>query len=138
MSIGSCWIFGWIVCIVIAATMSQDLESIVASPFGQPMAQIYYDALGKNGALGMMSLLMIVQYLVSSSSCLCDGSQADISQRWASLSSWQPLANPGHSLGTAPCRSVPSSVPFRRLLDTFHSAPQSAAPFSLQYLASCV
>lgn len=47
--------------------MSQDLESIMTSPFGQPMAQIYYDALGKNGALGMMSLLMIVQYLVSSS-----------------------------------------------------------------------
>lgn len=29
------------------------------------MAQIYYDALGKNGALGFMSLLMIVQFLVN-------------------------------------------------------------------------
>ncbi|KAG9769987.1 GABA-specific permease [Exophiala dermatitidis] len=28
------------------------------------MAQIYYDALGKNGALGFMSLLMIVQFLM--------------------------------------------------------------------------
>lgn len=64
-SIGSCWLFGWICCIVIAACMSQDLEHILGSPFGQPMAQIYYDALGKKGALGFMALLMIVQFLVS-------------------------------------------------------------------------
>jgi amino acid transporter len=69
-SIGACWLFGWICCIVIAACMSQDLEHILASPFGQPMAQIYYDALGKNGALGFMALLMIVQFLVSP---LCAG-----------------------------------------------------------------
>jgi len=65
MSIGSCWLFGWILCIVIAACMSPDLEHTLGSPFGQPMAQIYYDALGKHGALGMMALLMIVQFLVS-------------------------------------------------------------------------
>ncbi len=64
MSIGSCWLFGWICCIVIAACINPDLESVVGSPFGQPMAQIYYDALGKSGALGMMSLLMIVQFLM--------------------------------------------------------------------------
>jgi amino acid transporter len=64
-SIGSCWLFGWICCIVIAATMVQDLDSILGSAFGQPMAQIYFDSLGKHGALGFMSLLMIVQYLVS-------------------------------------------------------------------------
>ncbi|KAL2428739.1 GABA-specific permease [Exophiala dermatitidis] len=63
-SIGSCWLFGWICCIVIAACMSQDLEHILGSPYGQPMAQIYYDALGKKGALGFMSLLMIVQFLM--------------------------------------------------------------------------
>lgn len=44
--------------------MNPDLEATLTSPFGQPMAQIYYDALGKNGALGLMALLMIVQYLV--------------------------------------------------------------------------
>jgi amino acid transporter len=64
MSIGSCWLFGWILCIVIAACINPDLESLLESPFGQPMAQIYYDALGKSGALGMMSLLMIVQFLM--------------------------------------------------------------------------
>jgi amino acid transporter len=64
MSIGSCWLFGWICCIVIAACMNPDPETLLGSAYGQPMAQIYYDALGKNGALGMMSLLMIVQYLM--------------------------------------------------------------------------
>ena len=64
MSIGSCWIFGWILLIVIAACMNPDYEAVLESPFGQPMAQIYYDALGKNGALGLMSLLMIVQFLM--------------------------------------------------------------------------
>ncbi|KAL9121243.1 MAG: hypothetical protein Q9187_002198 [Circinaria calcarea] len=64
MSIGSCWLFGFILVIVIAACMSTDLSSILESPFGQPMAQIYYDAVGKQGTLFLMSLLMIVQFLM--------------------------------------------------------------------------
>ena len=64
MSIGSCWLFGWILTIVIAACINPNLEDVLGSSFGQPMAQIYYDALGKNGALGMMALLMIVQFLM--------------------------------------------------------------------------
>lgn len=64
MSIGSCWLFGFILLIVIAACMSPDLESILGSKFGQPMAQIYYDALGKSGAIGLMCLLFIVQFLM--------------------------------------------------------------------------
>ena len=64
MSIGSCWLFGWILCIVIAACMSPDLESLVASPFGQPMAQIYYDSLGKGGAIALMTMLFTVQFLM--------------------------------------------------------------------------
>jgi amino acid transporter len=64
MSIGSCWLFGWILCIVIAACINPELDSVLGSSFGQPMAQIYYDALGKSGAMGMMALLMIVQFLM--------------------------------------------------------------------------
>jgi hypothetical protein len=47
MSIGSCWLFGWILCIVIAACITPALDTVLGSSFGQPMAQIYYDALGK-------------------------------------------------------------------------------------------
>ncbi|MCJ1258175.1 GABA-specific high-affinity permease [Lignoscripta atroalba] len=64
MSIASCWLFGFIIVIVLAACINQDLESVLGSPFGQPIAQIYYDALGKRSTLGLMSLLFIVQFLM--------------------------------------------------------------------------
>jgi len=64
MSIASCWLFGFIICIVLAACMSTDFESILGTTYLQPMAQIYYDALGKNATLGLMSLLMITQFLM--------------------------------------------------------------------------
>jgi amino acid transporter len=76
MSIGSCWILGWIIMIVLAACMSPDLSSLLESPFGQPMAQIYYDAIGKNGAMGMMSLLFIVQFLMGLSILVAASRQA--------------------------------------------------------------
>ncbi|KAF2265148.1 amino acid transporter [Lojkania enalia] len=63
-SIGSCWLFGFIICIVIAACINPDIEAVVGTVYGQPMAQIYYDAVGKKGALALMSLLFIVQFLM--------------------------------------------------------------------------
>ncbi|TKA67748.1 hypothetical protein B0A55_07783 [Friedmanniomyces simplex] len=63
-SIGSCWLFGWICVIVIAACMDTNLDNILGSSFGQPMAQIYYDAVGKRGALALMTLLFIVQFMM--------------------------------------------------------------------------
>jgi amino acid transporter len=64
MSIGSCWVLGFVIMIVIAACINPDLESVLGSSYGQPMAQIYYDAVGKQGTLGLMSLLFIVQFLM--------------------------------------------------------------------------
>lgn len=40
MSIGSCWLFGWILVIVMAACIDTNLENVLGSPFGQPMAQV--------------------------------------------------------------------------------------------------
>lgn len=64
MAVGSCWVFGFIIMIVIAACMSPDSEHILGSKFGQPMAQIYYDAIGKSGAIGLMTLLFCVQFMM--------------------------------------------------------------------------
>ncbi|KAG4423114.1 hypothetical protein IFR04_003751 [Cadophora malorum] len=64
MSVGSCWILGFIIMIVLAACINPDLEAVLGSAYGQPMAQIYYDAIGKKGTLGLMSLLFIVQFLM--------------------------------------------------------------------------
>lgn len=50
--------------IVLAACINPDLDAVLGSSFGQPMAQIYYDAVGKHGTLGLMSLLFIVQFLM--------------------------------------------------------------------------
>jgi hypothetical protein len=38
MSIGSCWLFGFVLCIVIAACMNPAPSVVLTSPFGQPMA----------------------------------------------------------------------------------------------------
>ncbi|KAF3177185.1 GABA-specific high-affinity permease [Orbilia oligospora] len=67
---GSCglsWILGTVIMIVFASSMTTDLESLLDSPLGQPVAQIYYDALGKNGAIAMMILLFINQWLMGAS-----------------------------------------------------------------------
>ena len=40
MSIGSCWFFGFIIMIVIAACINPDLSSVIGSSYGQPMAQV--------------------------------------------------------------------------------------------------
>ncbi|KAJ4397570.1 GABA-specific high-affinity permease [Gnomoniopsis smithogilvyi] len=63
-SIGMCWGLGFVIVIVLAACMNQDVDAVLGSSFGQPMAQIYYDALGKHGAMGFIAFLFIVQYLM--------------------------------------------------------------------------
>ncbi|KAJ5381229.1 GABA-specific permease [Penicillium cataractarum] len=63
-STGMCGILGFLSMAIIAAGMRQDIEGILNSEFGQPMAQIYYDALGKNGALGFMAVVMTVQFFM--------------------------------------------------------------------------
>lgn len=55
---------GRTIVIVIVACMSPNLNSLLESPFGQPTAQIYYDAVGQSGAIGLMSLLFVVQFLM--------------------------------------------------------------------------
>jgi amino acid transporter len=76
MSVGSCWLFGTVIVIVIAASVNPDLEAVLSSPFGQPMAQIYFDALGKKGALGFMTLMFIVQFLMGLSILVAVSRQA--------------------------------------------------------------
>ncbi|KAJ9223997.1 hypothetical protein DTO027B5_6147 [Paecilomyces variotii] len=63
-SIGSCWALGFLCLCIIAAVIDKDLTAVLNTSFGQPMAQIYYDALGKKGALGFMSVLTIVQFFM--------------------------------------------------------------------------
>ncbi|KAK6332888.1 GABA-specific high-affinity permease [Orbilia brochopaga] len=75
-SVGLCWVLGFLSQIVIASCMSQDLEHLLGSPFGQPMAQIYYDAVGKNGAIIMMTFLFLTQWLMGVSLLVAASRQA--------------------------------------------------------------
>lgn len=63
-SISMCGIFGFILLSIIAATMSTDIAATLGTWTGQPMAQIYLDVLGKKWAMGMMSMLFIVQWFM--------------------------------------------------------------------------
>ncbi|KAJ5886097.1 uncharacterized protein N7473_008771 [Penicillium subrubescens] len=75
-SAGSALVFGFLVLSVMAATMNPDVSQTLGTSFGQPMAQIYYDALGKDGALAFMIVLCIVQYLIGLSLLVATSRQA--------------------------------------------------------------
>jgi amino acid transporter len=64
MATTSSWVLGFVVLIVICASIDPDLANVLGTSFGQPMAQIYYDALGKHGALGFMALLLLCQFFM--------------------------------------------------------------------------
>ncbi|KKK13319.1 GABA permease (Uga4) [Aspergillus ochraceoroseus] len=63
-SAGSACVLGFLLLSVIAASMDPNVANTLGSTFGQPMAQVYYDALGKTGALGFMAVLIFIQFLI--------------------------------------------------------------------------
>ncbi|KAJ6186131.1 hypothetical protein N7519_007432, partial [Penicillium mononematosum] len=75
-SAGLCGLLGFVSLAVIASSMDRNIEGILNSKFGQPMTQIYYDALGKSGALGFMVVVMIVQFFMGLSIVLAASRQS--------------------------------------------------------------
>ncbi|QEU61679.1 hypothetical protein KDRO_E05580 [Kluyveromyces lactis] len=74
-SISSCWILGWLICIVILACMNPDVNAIVNSPYGQGITQVFQDALGKRWTLTFLSLIIICQFLMGASTVLANSRQ---------------------------------------------------------------
>jgi len=60
-------ILGWAVNVAIAFCMGTDLETILASPIGQPLATILFNSFGKNGSLAVWSFVIIAQYIMGAS-----------------------------------------------------------------------
>ncbi|KAL1650866.1 GABA-specific high-affinity permease [Diplodia intermedia] len=140
MSIGSCWLFGWVICIVLAACISPDLEAVVNSPFGQPMAQIYFDALGKKGALGFMTLMFVVQFLMGLSITVAASRQSWAFSRDGALpfsSFFRPISK---TFGYIPLRAVWGCVFLAALLGllTLIGDAAASAVFSLAVAANNV
>ncbi|KAE8382073.1 amino acid/polyamine transporter I [Aspergillus bertholletiae] len=63
-SAGLCGALGFVSLAVIAAVININLDGVLGTDLGQPMAQIYYDCLGKSGALGFMVVVAIVQFFM--------------------------------------------------------------------------
>ncbi|QQK40878.1 GABA permease (Uga4), putative [Penicillium digitatum] len=85
-SAGSASVLGFLVLSIIAATMNPDVSATISTKFGQPMAQIYYDAVGREGALAFMAVLCIIQFLVGLSLIVLPPCQPAVSDQLALFS----------------------------------------------------
>ncbi|KAJ7747328.1 amino acid/polyamine transporter I [Mycena metata] len=56
-------VLGWIVTIVLAFYMGNDLDSIVGNPIGQPMATIFFNSVGKKGTLAIWAFMIIALWM---------------------------------------------------------------------------
>ncbi|KAL1746178.1 amino acid permease-domain-containing protein [Schizophyllum fasciatum] len=54
---------GWIVNIVLAFHIGQDLEGIVNSPIGQPMATLFFNTVGKSGTLAIWAFVVVTLFM---------------------------------------------------------------------------
>ncbi|OBZ78505.1 GABA-specific permease [Grifola frondosa] len=66
-AVGIAGILGWAINVAIAFCMGTDLEAIMNSPIGQPMATILFNSFGKKGTLAVWSVVVFVQFLMGSS-----------------------------------------------------------------------
>lgn len=54
-------VLGWVLFIVLVLCMGTDIETLLHAPSGLPVALIYYNNLGKAGAIAMMIITIMVQ-----------------------------------------------------------------------------
>lgn len=66
-SISVCWVVGFFICIAIAACMGPDIDAILDSAYGSPLAQILYNALGKKWTMAFMTLIAFCQFVMGCS-----------------------------------------------------------------------
>ncbi|KAL6694248.1 amino acid transporter [Trichoderma pleuroticola] len=105
-SIGGCWIFGFLVTAVLAACTGNNFEDILGTPFGQPIAQIYYNALGKSGALGFMSAISVLQFFMGLSIVIAASRQTWAFSRDGALPFSSFLRQISKTFGYQPLRTV--------------------------------
>ncbi|KAJ7145402.1 amino acid/polyamine transporter I [Mycena crocata] len=57
-------VLGWAINVSLVFCMGTDVEAILSSPIGQPMATILFNSFGKKGTLVVWSFLIIVQFMI--------------------------------------------------------------------------
>ncbi|THH11998.1 hypothetical protein EW145_g293 [Phellinidium pouzarii] len=68
-------VVGWAINMAIAFNMGTDLNAILSSPIGQPLAAIFFNSFGKNGTLALWSFIIIAQFMMGSSILLASSRQ---------------------------------------------------------------
>lgn len=66
-SVSVCATLGFFIIICINACVNPDIEAVISTDTGFPLAQIFYDSLGRNWAIAFMSLISACQWLMGSS-----------------------------------------------------------------------
>ncbi|KAG1744390.1 amino acid permease-domain-containing protein [Suillus lakei] len=74
-AIGIAGILGWGINVSLAFCMGTDIDSLLSSPIGQPMAQIFFNSFGQTGTLALWSFVVLVQYMMGSSMVLASSRQ---------------------------------------------------------------
>ncbi|KAI6001722.1 amino acid permease-domain-containing protein [Pisolithus marmoratus] len=82
-------ILGMAINIALAFCMGTDIEYLLDSPIGQPMAQIFFDSFGEKATLALWSFVVIAQYMMGSSMLLAASRQTFAFARDGAL----PLSN---------------------------------------------
>ncbi|KAH9834444.1 APC amino acid permease [Rhodofomes roseus] len=135
-AIGIAGVLGWAINVALAFCMGTDLDGIMSSPVGQPMAQIFFNAFGKNGTLALWAFVVLVQYMMGSSMVLAASRQSFAFSRDGALpfSSWLYRMN---SFTGTPVNTVYFTCAFSLLLGLLAFAGDAAinAIFSLSVVA---
>lgn len=113
--------------IAIAACINADLSAVTGSKFGQPMAQIYYDAIGKHGTLGLMSLLFIIQFMMGLSILVAASRQTWAFSRDGALPFSKFFRPISKSFGYIPLRAIWGCVVFAAILGLLSLIAPAAA-----------
>ncbi|KAG1721083.1 amino acid/polyamine transporter I [Suillus paluster] len=89
-AIGIAGILGWAINVSLAFCMGTDVDSLLSSPIGQPLAQIFFDRFGQNATLALWSIVVLAQYMMGSSMVLASSRQTFAFARDGALpfSSW--------------------------------------------------
>ncbi|TDL27161.1 amino acid transporter [Rickenella mellea] len=76
MAIGVAGILGWAINVSLAFCMGTDLQALLDSPIGQPMATIFFNSFGQKGTLAVWAIVVIVQYMMGTSMLLAASRQS--------------------------------------------------------------
>ncbi|PCH43032.1 APC amino acid permease [Wolfiporia cocos MD-104 SS10] len=75
-AIGIAGVLGWAINVALAFCMGTDLDAIMGSSVGQPMAQIFFNSFGQKGTLALWAFVVLVQYMMGSSMVLAASRQS--------------------------------------------------------------